>query len=105
VKGGSALELRLGLAQSRTSKDLDAVVRGSLDDFVTRADKSRAGLAGFTGKLKDVREGARSRHECEAAPVQVALSYKGKAFATVPVEISRPRAAPPPSSRKSTRRR
>ncbi|MER7164893.1 nucleotidyl transferase AbiEii/AbiGii toxin family protein [Micromonospora sp. NPDC000207] len=40
VKGGTALEFRLGLSASRTSKDLDAVVRGDLADFASRADEA-----------------------------------------------------------------
>lgn len=32
VKGGSSIELRLGVASSRTTKDLDAVFRGDFSD-------------------------------------------------------------------------
>lgn len=42
VKGGSSIELRLGVAGSRTSKDLDAVFRG---DFSRMYDAARDALA------------------------------------------------------------
>ena len=68
VKGGSALELRLGLAESRTSKDLDAVVRGSIATFMDQAAEAVAQpLAGFTGKVEKV-AGDRGARDGSAAP-------------------------------------
>lgn len=91
VKGGSALELRLGLAGSRTSKDLDAVVRGSLESFIRQAETVvRQPLAGFTGKLKDIREVPVPGMSVTPRQFKVALTYQGKPFATVPVEVSPP---------------
>lgn len=43
VKGGSSIELRLGVAGSRTSKDLDAVFRGN---FSLMYDAARDALVG-----------------------------------------------------------
>lgn len=49
VKGGSSLELRRGISSSRTSKDLDAVVRCDLDVAHDRlAGEGATGWAGFT---------------------------------------------------------
>lgn len=89
VKGGSALELRLGLAGSRTSKDLDAVLRGEMRVFLPQVGQAvTEPLGGFTGRVE--------RPEAIRVPgmpvpprrFQVKLSFKGKPFVTVPVEVS-----------------
>ena len=44
VKGGASLELRRGIPESRTSKDLDAVIRGDIETVYERlADAGAAG--------------------------------------------------------------
>lgn len=49
VKGGSSLELRRGIAGSRTSKDLDAVTRADIETVHERlADAGEEGWSGFT---------------------------------------------------------
>lgn len=49
VKGGASLELRRGIPESRTSKDLDAVVRGDIETIHERlADVGADGWEGFT---------------------------------------------------------
>jgi len=49
VKGGSSIELRLGVASSRTTKDLDAVFRGT---FSRMYNTARDALAGPTGNQR-----------------------------------------------------
>ncbi|MGH9039766.1 MAG: nucleotidyl transferase AbiEii/AbiGii toxin family protein [Acidimicrobiia bacterium] len=89
VKGGSALELRLGLTESRTSKDLDGVFRGDFVDFFSAAVAAlRAGWAGFTGRATEPEEidipGMRVRPRRFA----VKLDFQGRPFITVPVEVA-----------------
>jgi len=89
IKGGSALELRLGLQSSRSSKDLDAVVRGTLTAFLTQAAKVvTEPLAGFTGRLERVREVNVPGMAVKPGQFDVKLQFKGKPFATVAVEVS-----------------
>ncbi|MGC5053594.1 MULTISPECIES: nucleotidyl transferase AbiEii/AbiGii toxin family protein [Micromonospora] len=89
VKGGTALEFRLGLSASRTSKDLDAVVRGDLDDFMSLADEAvKIPWAGFTGRVTRRAEVDIPGLTVKPRRFEVKLSFRGKAFATVPVEIS-----------------
>ena len=91
VKGGSALELRLGLRSSRTSKDLDAIVRGDLERFVDQAAQVvREPLAGFVGTLKGLREVPVPGVAVRPRQFLVSLTYHEKPFATVPVEVSPP---------------
>lgn len=52
IKGGTAIDLRRGTAPSRPSKDLDAAVRGDLNDFIAQARSLLdTGWSGFTGRL------------------------------------------------------
>ncbi len=89
LKGGTALDLRRGPAPARLSKDWDAAVRGDLDEFIEKAREQLAvGWAGFTGLM--------AREETIQVPglatqprrFAVKLSYRGKPFVTVPVEVS-----------------
>ncbi|MDP4014759.1 MAG: nucleotidyl transferase AbiEii/AbiGii toxin family protein [Candidatus Nanopelagicales bacterium] len=89
VKGGASLELRRGIPTSRTSKDLDAVNRADMEtvhDRLVEAGATR--WEGFTAIFT------------QPVPFQVPgeivnpyrftakLSYHGKPFASVPVEVS-----------------
>lgn len=72
VKGGSSLELRRGIPDSRTSKDFDTVARRDIE------------LIHFT---------APEEIDVPGMPVKprrftAKLSYRGRAFATVPIEVS-----------------
>lgn len=89
VKGGSQIEMRLGVASSRASKDLDASFRGDFDQMYARAQLAfRAGWNGFTAEL--------TRPEVIKVPGVVVppirfkakLMYRGFAFCTVPLEVS-----------------
>jgi hypothetical protein len=89
VKGGSALELRRGINGSRTSKDLDTVTRHDIEYVHERlADAGELGWEGFTAiftppEVIDV----------PGLPIKprrfvAKLSYRGRPFASVPVEVS-----------------
>lgn len=89
LKGGTALDLRRRPAPARLSKDWDAAVRGDLDEFIAKArDQLAAGWAGFAGRI--AREQTIQVPGLAASPrrFEVKLSYRGRPFATVPVEIS-----------------
>jgi nucleotidyltransferase AbiEii toxin of type IV toxin-antitoxin system len=89
VKGGSALELRLGLSRSRTSKDLDGVFRGDFDDFFTAAQVAlRSGWAGFTGRATEPEEILVPGMPVWPRRFAVKLEYHGRPFVTVPVEVA-----------------
>jgi len=89
VKGGASLELRRGIAGSRTSKDLDAVVRGDMLTVHDRlADAGADGWEGFTAVFTpalpfDVPGLVSHPHRFTAK-----LSYQGKPFVSVPIEVS-----------------
>jgi len=89
VKGGSALELRLGLSRSRTSKDLDGVFRGDFDDFFSAAQLAlRSGWAGFTGRATEPEEILVPGMPVRPRRFAVKLEYHGRSFVTVPVEVA-----------------
>lgn len=89
VKGGSALELRRGIPDSRTSNDLDAVARHDIEPVHERlADAAEVGWEGFTGVLTPPED-----IEVPGLPVKpcrfvVKLKYRGQPFASIPVEVS-----------------
>jgi hypothetical protein len=89
VKGGASLELRRGIPESRTSKDLDAVVRGDVETVHERlAEAGADGWEGFTAAFTvpvpfEVPGLAAHPHRFTAK-----LSYQGKPFVSVPIETS-----------------
>lgn len=89
VKGGSALELRRGIAHSRTSKDFDAVARRDIHAVHQRfTDAAETGWEGFTGALTPPEV-----IDIPGLPVPprrfvVKLKYRHQPFASVPVEVS-----------------
>ncbi len=90
VKGGSALKLRFGSSQTRFTRDLDAARTGDLDIFVEDLDAAlREGWEGFTGRLVERSpahpEGVEERYVMR--PYDAKLSYNGKSWMTVPIEI------------------
>lgn len=90
VKGGSAIKMRYGNARTRYTTDLDTA---TATDPASYADLLGAALArgweGFTGRVvprepahpKDVPE------EYVMRPFDVRLSYLGKPWCTVPLEV------------------
>lgn len=89
VKGGTSLELRRGIEGSRTSKDLDAVMRAGIESVHERlADAGAAEWEGFTAVFTppvpfEVAGQMASLHRFTAK-----LRYEGKPFASVPIELS-----------------
>lgn len=89
VKGGTSLELRHGIPGSRTSKDLDAVTRADMQVVHERlSDAGESGWEGFTATFTppapfEVPGQLVSPHRFTAK-----LSYFGKPFASVPIEVS-----------------
>ncbi|GAA0615199.1 nucleotidyl transferase AbiEii/AbiGii toxin family protein [Sporichthya brevicatena] len=89
VKGGSSLELRCGVADSRTSRDLDVVARRDLAEVHERlAEAGERGWSGFTATFT-----APEEIEVPGLPIKprrfvAKLSYRGQPFASVPIEAA-----------------
>ncbi len=89
VKGGSSLELRRGIGDSRTSKDLDTVARRDVEEVHDLlADAGEVGWEGFTAVFTPPEE-----IEVPGLPVKprrfaAKLSYHDQPFASVPIEVS-----------------
>lgn len=90
VKGGSALKLRFGDTATRFTTDLDVARRNDLDSFVGELGERLAqGWNEFTGKLVKRKpaqpEDVPERYVMQ--PYDIKLSYMGKSWLTVPLEI------------------
>lgn len=90
VKGGSALKIRFGEEATRFSDDLDTARASSIEDYTDKLAVSlRTGWEGFTGVL--VRKEPRVPKDLPAQyamqPYEVKLSYLGKPWVTVRLEI------------------
>jgi hypothetical protein len=91
-KGGAAFEFRFGL-KARSSSDIDTIFRGNLDDAVGLLSAAiETGRSGFSGKVID--DGP---FEVPGVPVPprratAKVTYRGKAFVSVPIEIAAPEA-------------
>ncbi|MGH3546064.1 MAG: nucleotidyl transferase AbiEii/AbiGii toxin family protein [Mycobacteriales bacterium] len=89
VKGGSSLELRRGIGDSRTSKDLDMVARHDVAEVhELLADAGEVGWVGFTAIFTPPEE-----IDVPGLPVKprrfiAKLSYHSQPFASVPIEVS-----------------
>jgi hypothetical protein len=89
VKGGSSLELRRGIPDSRTSKDFDTVARRDIESIHEQlADAGETGWEGFTAIFT-----APEEIDVPGMPVKprrftAKLSYRGQSFASVPIEVS-----------------
>jgi hypothetical protein len=90
AKGGGALRLRFGSADTRATHDLDVARRGPLDAFAgALADGLREGWNGFTGVVVPGRP-ARPRDvpgEYVMQPFSVKLAYRGQPWCTVALEV------------------
>ncbi|QOY60898.1 nucleotidyl transferase AbiEii/AbiGii toxin family protein [Thermophilibacter immobilis] len=90
VKGGSALRLRYGYANTRFTTDLDAARDEGLEIFIDELAASlESGWNGFTGTITE-REPAHPTGVPEdyvMQPFDVKLAYNGKSWVTVPLEI------------------
>ncbi len=90
AKGGTALKLRFGPVGFRATRDLDAARRGSVGEFERILDERlKTGWCGFTGMVAPGRP-ARPRgvpREYVMHPFEVHLSYHGKSWCTVALEV------------------
>lgn len=90
VKGGSALKIRFGEGETRFSDDLDTARTSSIESYVgDLAAALREGWEGFTGLLvrrePRIPEGLPAQYAMQ--PFEVKLSYLGKPWTTVRLEI------------------
>ncbi len=90
VKGGSAIKFRLGDGATRFTTDLDVARDESLEEFIDSLDASLAeGWSGFTGRIV-ARRPANPKDvppEYVMQPFDVKLSYNGKPWLTVELEV------------------
>ena len=86
IKGGIACELRFQ-GRARTTRDLDAVFHGSLDELLADLDASFAeSYSGFSFSYSEPEAiGETGSHRFE-----VKLEYAGRSWATLRVEVSPP---------------
>lgn len=84
LKGGAAMELRLGL-QARATKDFDATFRHAVLNMVEHLDDAlRRGHGDFTATRTELEPIAETR----AQRVDIKLAYRGRSWATVQLEIA-----------------
>jgi Nucleotidyl transferase AbiEii toxin, Type IV TA system len=84
LKGGVAMELRLGL-EARATNDLDTVFRQSMDGMLGRLDEAlRDGYGDFTFERSE----AELIGETGSQRTDVKLSYRGRRWGTVHFEIA-----------------
>jgi hypothetical protein len=89
VKGGSSLELRRGIGDSRTSKDLDTVARHDVAEVhELLADAGEVGWEGFTAIFTPPEEIEVPGLLAKPRRFVAKLSYHGQPFASVPIEVS-----------------
>lgn len=89
VKGGTSLELRRGIAGSRTSKDLDAVTRADMQVVHERlSDAGETGWEGFAATFTAPAPFEVPGQLVNPQRFTAKLSYRGKPFASVPIEVS-----------------
>jgi Nucleotidyl transferase AbiEii toxin, Type IV TA system len=86
IKGGIACELRFQ-NQARATRDLDALFHGSLDELLADLDTAFATpYSGFSFSYTP----PKAVHETGAQRFDVKLTYQGRGWATLRVEVSPP---------------
>ncbi|KZS85798.1 nucleotidyl transferase AbiEii/AbiGii toxin family protein [Mycobacterium persicum] len=89
VKGGSSLELRRGIPDSRTSKDFDTVARRDIATVHEQlADTGETGWEGFTATFTVPEEIDVPGMPVKPRRFTAKLSYRGQPFVSVPIEVS-----------------
>jgi hypothetical protein len=84
VKGGVAMELRLGL-EARATKDFDATFREAAELMLDRLDDAlREPYGGFTLARGEIEEVGPTR----AKRLNVVLAYEGRSWSTIKLELS-----------------
>lgn len=90
VKGGSSLKLRFGEGGARASRDLDTARAEDLESFIENFERNlEIGWNGFTGTIAPGRPAKPKGvpDEYVMKPYSVRLSYNGKSWLTVPLEV------------------
>lgn len=90
VKGGSAVRMRFGSAITRYTTDLDTATATDPDLYAQRLSEAlAAGWEGFTGRVVRRKPAAPAGvpGEYVMRPFDVKLSYLGKPWCTVPLEV------------------
>ncbi|HVV74612.1 MAG TPA: nucleotidyl transferase AbiEii/AbiGii toxin family protein [Mycobacteriales bacterium] len=89
IKGGTSIEMRLGVGHSRASKDLDAAFRGSFDTMYAAASEAlAAGWSGFSARVLPPTRIENAPGAVKPIRFEVKLAYVDRPFCTVPVEVS-----------------
>jgi hypothetical protein len=84
LKGGAAMELRLGL-RARATKDYDTAYRGAIQGMLGRLDAAlRRGFGDFTA----TRTAPEWIQETGAQRLDIKLSYRGRSLGTVQLEVA-----------------
>src|SRR5207249_69437 len=84
LKGGVAMELRLGL-KARATRDYDAAFRDRADDMLARLDEA---LRAPPGDFTITRAEPRSVPETGTLRMDLKLAYRERSWATVRLEIA-----------------
>jgi hypothetical protein len=84
LKGGAAMELRLGL-DARASKDYDAAFRARAEDMLDALDRA---LAEDWHGFQLQRTEPESVRNTRAMRMNIRLAYKGKSWGTVQLEVA-----------------
>lgn len=90
IKGGSAIKMCFGNAHTRFTTDLDTATATKPEEYVAAlAATLSQGWEGFTGRVvpRDPAQPDSVPPEYVMQPFDVKLSYKGKPWCTVPLEI------------------
>lgn len=90
VKGGSALKLRYGDKTTRFSRDFDTARADELETFIKQFETALVnGWNGFTGRVvrKEPAKPKGVPGEYIMQPFEIKLSYNGKSWVTVPLEV------------------
>jgi hypothetical protein len=84
LKGGAAMELRLGL-RARATKDFDTAYREAIEGMLERLDAAlRHGFGNFTA----TRTEPEPIPETGAQRLDIKLSYRGRSWGTVQLEVA-----------------
>ncbi len=90
IKGGSAIKMRFGDASTRFTTDLDTATATKPEDYAEKLNASLSkGWEGFAGRVVE-RSPAHPKDvpaEYVMRPFDVKLSYNGKPWCTVPLEV------------------
>jgi len=94
VKGGAAMQIRLGDAESRATRDLDVARAAelSIEAYLEQlGERLASGWGGFTGTVRDATgpSPVDVPPDYVMRPFLVRLSYRGNFWFTVPFELGR----------------